>query len=254
MLEIQIEKLDKPEDGAIVRLTGQFGPETLMKFEQHLERLRTKGILYYLFELSGLDYLSSAAVCYLVELSEHCAKQNGKVVLASAGERVRAVLELLGVEYLLPIFDGPEDAARHLRGEAVAAPSKKKPAPGASTSRTAAPGLRVRREPLNRYGAVLFELEGNITADTVSPLMDEVSRLREDKTPSVVLDMSKVHHVSSSGLLFAAEIKGLVEERKGALLLCGPNPAVRTVFQKLFPGALTIVKDLEEALRRLGSQ
>jgi anti-sigma B factor antagonist len=100
----------------------------------------------------------------------------------------------------------------------------------------------------------LLTLEGRLDAVTAPDLKERLKRLAEEGQVFVVIDMSEVSFMDSSGL--AALVSGLkaLREAGGSLRLAGVNEQAREVFDitrldqvfKLYPDRRTAVADLPE--------
>jgi anti-sigma B factor antagonist len=78
---------------------------------------------------------------------------------------------------------------------------------------------------------ILLTLSGRLTAASSPQLRDEFKQLENVANPKVILDMSAVHFLDSSGL--AALVSGLktTRERSGWLRLAGITPQAANIFK-----------------------
>ena len=68
----------------------------------------------------------------------------------------------------------------------------------------------------------------------------------------LILDMSKVHHFSSSALGILIALRDRIQKLKGELILCGLRPEIRKVFKiTKLEKHFTFAADESEALSRL---
>ena len=68
----------------------------------------------------------------------------------------------------------------------------------------------------------------------------------------LILDMSKVHHFSSSALGILIPLRDRIQKLKGELILCGLRPEIRKVFKiTKLEKHFTFAADESEALSRL---
>jgi anti-sigma B factor antagonist len=94
----------------------------------------------------------------------------------------------------------------------------------------------------------LITAEGKMTAVTVGPLRTKLKSLATGGTPEVILDLSRVLFLDSSGL--AALVSGLKAAREagGWLRLAGMSDDVKTVFKlTLLDRVFELYPDVETA-------
>ena len=97
-------------------------------------------------------------------------------------------------------------------------------------------------------GIQLVKIEGRLDANFALQLEDEVDRLLEQKTKSVILDFSGVTYLSSSGLRVLLSINKETEGA-GGLVLVNPRDIVKKIIEVAeLDDLLTQAKTVEEAM------
>lgn len=81
---------------AILLLNRRLGHSTVAELESAARPLLSEGVLDLVFDLSCVDYLSSAALESLERMSENLAGKGGRLTLRAPADPVRIALELSG--------------------------------------------------------------------------------------------------------------------------------------------------------------
>lgn len=99
--------------------------------------------------------------------------------------------------------------------------------------------------------AILLTLSGRLTAANAQQLRDQMKQYENVAQPKIILDMSAVQFLDSSGL--AALVSGLklTRERDGWLRLAGVTPQVANIFKlSQLDRVLSIFPNVEAASKR----
>lgn len=76
--------------------------------------IREKG--RYLYDLSSLDYISSAGLRVLLATSKAIQRKEGRFVMCAPNDNVRHILNISGFASLFPLADTLEEGRRKLAG------------------------------------------------------------------------------------------------------------------------------------------
>jgi anti-sigma B factor antagonist len=105
-----------------------------------------------------------------------------------------------------------------------------------------------------RGGIQLVSIEGRLDANFSLQLEDEVDKLLERKTKSIILELSGVTYLSSSGLRVLLSINKETEGA-GGLVLVNPRDVVKKVIEVAeLDDFLTQAKTVEDAMAILGAK
>jgi anti-anti-sigma factor len=104
-----MEITQKEENGIVAivikgRLDADSSPEAEKVVKEALEG-QTNQVL---FNLSALEYLSSAGLRVLLGAAKEMRRREGKIVLCSLNEFVKEIFEVSGFQSLIPITDSVE--------------------------------------------------------------------------------------------------------------------------------------------------
>ena len=101
--------------------------------------------------------------------------------------------------------------------------------------------MKVTRE--SHDAAALFIVEGQVDMHTSPELRNQLRGALEDKASPVVVDLTSVAFIDSSGLATLIEALQATAQYGGNLRLCGLSPEVRNLFEL---SKLTSIFDLRE--------
>jgi anti-anti-sigma factor len=105
-----------------------------------------------------------------------------------------------------------------------------------------------------KMGAPILQVAGRLDTNTVSVLERALMRAMSTGAKSIVLDMSQVGYVSSSGLRVLLVARREAKERKGNVVLCALTPQVRDVFDMVgFTSLFDIRENLEQGKKAVAA-
>jgi len=100
-------RLCRTDGQAILLLDGRLGHSTVPELQAAARPLLSEGVPHLVLDLSCVDYLSSAALEAIEEMSRDLAGKGGRLTLRAPADPVRIALELSGD--LLPHIDPPRE-------------------------------------------------------------------------------------------------------------------------------------------------
>lgn len=102
-------------DITVVEITGQLhAGNTLLSVESSLNKILIEGPKKIVVDLSGLHLIDSSGIGVLVVSSATVRKLGGSFRLAGAVGSVSNVLEMIGLNQVIPMDPDVDTAARHL--------------------------------------------------------------------------------------------------------------------------------------------
>lgn len=100
--EVQIFSWAASNGSWIVVVAGELDLYTGQFLQEHLDVLLRKGASRLAFDLSGVGYMDSAGLKFLLEAGRKVEGARGRLVLAGTSPRVLKVLRLTGTLEVLP--------------------------------------------------------------------------------------------------------------------------------------------------------
>ena len=90
----------------LVRATGRVDSATASRLGEAMDAITNAGRFKIVFDLSGVDYMSSAGLRVLINTQKNCKRYNrGELILAGIPPRIYEALDLAGFIPLFKIFD-----------------------------------------------------------------------------------------------------------------------------------------------------
>ena len=111
-IQLRISDFDAPVAAKLVLISGSIDARSVGPFQQDLEtRFIRAGIKRLVLEMSGVNYVNSTGLGYLVRLADQLRDMGGVLLLVAVPPAVRSLFAMLGMEVLFDIV--PDlDAAR----------------------------------------------------------------------------------------------------------------------------------------------
>ncbi len=107
-LEITTEQLKRCD---MIKATGRIDGQSAPKLAEAFHALIDAGRFRIVFDMGGVEFLSSAGLHALIDAQKTCKRWNrGEVVLASVPPQVYEVLEMVGFVHLFKIYDNAVQA------------------------------------------------------------------------------------------------------------------------------------------------
>jgi anti-anti-sigma factor len=101
---------------AILKISGRIVfDESLFLMRGHVQKALESGIRCFVLDISEVPHLDSSGCGELISVYSSIAKARGSLAIVNPGERVRLLLQRIGVTEILRIVDTLEEAERLVR-------------------------------------------------------------------------------------------------------------------------------------------
>jgi anti-sigma B factor antagonist len=102
-MELAIEQLKRCD---LVRVAGRIDSQAAPQLEEALNAITEAGRFKIVFDMSDVNFISSAGLRVLIDVQKTCKRWNrGQLALAAVTERIYGTLDLAGFLPLFTIFD-----------------------------------------------------------------------------------------------------------------------------------------------------
>jgi anti-sigma B factor antagonist len=99
----------------MIKVTGRINSQTAPQLADALKGILDREQHRIVFDMSGVDFISSAGLRVLIEAQKACKRWNrGEVVLACAPQQIYETLDLAGFVPLFHFFDSTVEAVGSL--------------------------------------------------------------------------------------------------------------------------------------------
>ena len=104
-----MEIIQKEENGIVsIAVKGRLDADSSAEAEIVVKDALSGEADRLLFDLGGLEYLSSAGLRVLLSAAKEMRRRDGKIVLCDLNEFVKEIFEVSGFQSLIPITDSVE--------------------------------------------------------------------------------------------------------------------------------------------------
>ena len=104
-----MEITQKEENGIVsIAINGRLDADSSAEAEKVVKDALGGETNRLLFNLGGLEYLSSAGLRVLLSAAKEMRRREGKIVLCALNEFVKEIFEVSGFQSLIPISDSVE--------------------------------------------------------------------------------------------------------------------------------------------------
>ena len=104
-----MEITQKEENGIVsISIKGRLDADSSPEAEKVVKQALAGQTTRVLFNLSALEYLSSAGLRVLLSAAKEIRRREGKIVLCSLNEFVKEIFEVSGFQSLIPIAESVE--------------------------------------------------------------------------------------------------------------------------------------------------
>ena len=116
------------ENHAVIHLRGEFDTYYCSHLQTQVEELADAGVPHVVLNLRLVRFINSTALGAIIKASKTLAARSGKLVVAKPSPFCREIIEKIGLDRVVPVYDSDEEAEAGLF--AGAAQKKKKPGTG----------------------------------------------------------------------------------------------------------------------------
>jgi anti-anti-sigma factor len=110
-----MEIIQKEENGIVsIEIKGRLDADSSPEAEKVVKEALKDQTTRVLFNLSSLEYLSSAGLRVLLGAAKEMRRRDGKIVLCALNEFVKEIFEVSGFQSLIPIADTVESGIKEL--------------------------------------------------------------------------------------------------------------------------------------------
>ena len=110
-----MEIIQKEENGIVsIAIKGRLDADSSPEAEKVVKEALKDQTTRVLFDLSSLEYLSSAGLRVLLGAAKEMRRKDGKIVLCALNEFVKEIFEVSGFQSLIPIADTVESGIEEL--------------------------------------------------------------------------------------------------------------------------------------------
>ena len=105
----------RDENGiTIVTIEGRLDAAQAPAASKAIEKILKGNVSRILFDLGGLEYLSSGGLRVILGAAKEMKRKEGKIALCALNEYVKEIFEVSGFDSLIPISETVEDGIQRI--------------------------------------------------------------------------------------------------------------------------------------------
>lgn len=118
-------KIDKSiyDEYATLTLKGEFDTFYCPKLQEEVESLIASGIPHVILNLRLVKFINSTALGAIIKAFKRCKAEGGQLVLSQPSPFARDIINKLGINKLVPMFDDEDQARAGVLGQTKQAPA-----------------------------------------------------------------------------------------------------------------------------------
>lgn len=253
MAEVRTQLLTGLPDAILVTLLGKLDVQQFQEFDATLQSWEKRGILYFVFDLTKIPFITSLTIALLYNLGIAARGRGGRVILVGASRDIESSLEALGfLGNTLFVCGTIEEAIASCRqaGRTPAAVSKE----AVSAGKRVHQGFRVTIEKFPSHPtAAIVQITGKLEEETRERLLDQWLGLLNENVFEIGLDLSGLDRITSLGVVLLITLQNSLSRQSGKLILFGLAPSARTILETTSPEIFQFRESRQEVLVALGA-
>lgn len=112
--------VDHRDDHAVLHLRGEFDTYYVRSLQEEVDALLASGTSKLILNLRLVKFINSTALGAIIKASRQCQAKGGKLCLSRPSPFCRGIIEKVGLDRVVPIFDSDEAAAAAMASGAAA--------------------------------------------------------------------------------------------------------------------------------------
>jgi anti-anti-sigma factor len=113
-MALRVDTSQKAADAFTVSLAGSLDNSTYQLLDAKLQPLLEKDVYLLIFDMGGLEYLSSVGVRSILQARNAVQKNDGKVVFMNLQPQIQTVFDIIKAIPSMQIFAGVEELDAYL--------------------------------------------------------------------------------------------------------------------------------------------
>jgi anti-anti-sigma factor len=121
--------VDHRVDHAVLHLRGEFDTYYVRSLQEEVDELIAAGTVNLVLNLRLVKFINSTALGAIIKASRQCQAKGGKLALSRPSPFCRGIIEKVGLDRVVSIYDSDDEAAKGITSGAKATKSKGPAAP-----------------------------------------------------------------------------------------------------------------------------
>ncbi len=114
-MNITFKEIDNQPNGKIIELDGDLDATNVESALEQITSLMNEGVVKIIADFTKLSYVNSTGLGILLHFSKMAKEKDGCFKITNVNEHVYEIIEIIGANTLLEIYDNVEEAAETLK-------------------------------------------------------------------------------------------------------------------------------------------
>jgi anti-anti-sigma factor len=114
-IELQVSDLENVPHGKLIKFTGDLDATNVESTLDQVTKLIKDGFVTIVADFHSLRYVNSTGLGILLHFSKSAKEKNGCFKIANVNDNVYEIIEIIGANTLLDIYDNVADAIASLQ-------------------------------------------------------------------------------------------------------------------------------------------
>lgn len=114
-IDLQISDLDAVAGAKLIKFIGDLDATNVEATLDQVTRLIKEGCNHIVADFSNLRYVNSTGLGILLHFSKTARERNGSFKIANVNDNVFEIIEIIGANTLLDIYDSVDEATKSLQ-------------------------------------------------------------------------------------------------------------------------------------------
>jgi len=249
----------------ILYLDGVIDTVSSVKLRSVMDNLVDRGAVRLVVDMSKVEYVSSSGWGVFASRIKDIRVQGGDIKIFGMDEEVGSIFQMLGFDSIMRSFGVLAEAIENFKNpppaeeeleeaaEEEGADGRPGSAAGGAGALTRPPeeglAIDIAKVAEGSQGIIVLSIDGAVDSSTSEELEAELERCVAARPTHLVLDMSSMVYISSSGWGIVIKYMQRLGETGGRLALAGMNSVILKIFRDLgFEPLVTHYSTLDKAM------
>ena len=106
--------VEPSENHAVLHLRGEFDTYYCPLLQEEIDGIQKTGVHHAVLNLRMVKFINSTALGAIIKASKLCKSEEGELVISNPSRMVRDIINTLGIDQMVPVFDDEEAAGKHI--------------------------------------------------------------------------------------------------------------------------------------------
>ncbi len=111
---LQIKIIKQKDYVYLVELKGSLDTETYLELEENLSEIINEKTKAVIFDMSGVDYISSIGIKVVIETKKSLQRMNANFAMSNLQPQIKKIFDMMKILPMFDIFDDMPEADKYI--------------------------------------------------------------------------------------------------------------------------------------------